>query len=73
MKFVVLRRHRGDRDYRPGDEREASESDVAHLVRAGVLRRKEEPKKAQAKAEEAPQNKAEAAPVNKSRGKKKAG
>lgn len=70
MKFEVLRRHRGDRDYRPGDEREANESDVVHLVRAGVLRRKAEPKRAQTKAEAAPQNKAEAAPLNKSRGKK---
>ena len=70
MKFEVLRRHRGDRDYRPGDEREANESDVVHLVRAGVLRRKEEPKKAQAKAEEAPQNKAETAPLNKGSKKK---
>lgn len=70
MKFVVLRRHRGDRDYRPGDEREANESDVVHLVRAGVLRRKEEPKKTPAKAEAAPQNKAEASPMNKGSKKK---
>lgn len=70
MKFVVLRRHRGDRDYRPGDEREANESDVVHLVRAGVLRRKEEPKKTSAKAEAAPQNKAEASPMNKGSKKK---
>lgn len=58
MKFQVLRRHLGDKLYEPGDEREASESDVAHLVRAGVLKRKAEP---------APKNKAEqAAPKNKS-------
>lgn len=37
MKFKVLRAHYGDRDYAEGDEREASEADVAHLVASGVL------------------------------------
>lgn len=57
MKFEVLRRHLGDKLYEPGEEREATEGDVAHLVRSGVLK----------KAEPAPKNKAEkAAPKNKS-------
>lgn len=55
MKFDVLRQHLGDRMYQPGEEREAAEADVVHLVRAGVLR----------KAELKPRNKAEAAPRNK--------
>ena len=37
MKYTVLREHLGDRDYRPGDEREADPSSVAHLVALGVL------------------------------------
>ncbi|MGE4339155.1 MAG: hypothetical protein AB7E55_24750 [Pigmentiphaga sp.] len=60
MKFRVIRQHLGDRMYWPGDEREATEGDVAHLVRAGVL----EP--LSAKAEPKPNNKAEkGAPANK--------
>lgn len=59
MKFNVIRQHFGDKMYMPGDEREASESDVAHLVKAGVL----EPVKG--KSESAPKNKAERAPQNK--------
>lgn len=60
MKFHVLRQHYGDQMYMPGDEREAAESDVKHLVDAGVLERAAE------KAELAPKNKAEpAAPSNK--------
>lgn len=43
MKFEVLRQHLGDRMYMPGDEREANQSDVAHLLRNGVLRVKAEP------------------------------
>ncbi|WP_404861858.1 hypothetical protein [Georhizobium sp. MAB10] len=58
MKFEVLRQHYGDKQYQAGDEREADERDVAHLVKSGVLKRKAEPKT---------QNKAEkAAPKNKS-------
>lgn len=37
MKYLVKREHLGDRDYRPGDEREANPSSVAHLVALGVL------------------------------------
>jgi len=36
--FYVLRQHFGDRSYVKGDTREANESDVAHLVRSGVLK-----------------------------------
>lgn len=57
MKFDVLRQHLGDRMYMPGDERELSEADAAHLVRQGVLKKKAEPKAAN-KAEPAPKNKA---------------
>ena len=37
MQYVVKREHFGDRQYLPGDTREATPSDVAHLVRNGVL------------------------------------
>lgn len=37
MEYTVLREHLGDRPYAAGDKREAAPSDVAHLVRAGVL------------------------------------
>lgn len=37
MKYLVEREHLGDRAYAKGDVREASPSEVAHLVRAGVL------------------------------------
>jgi len=57
--YNVLRQHLGDKMYMPGDERDAAENDVAHLVTNGVL--------APAKAERAPANKAEgAAPLNQS-------
>lgn len=59
MKYQVKRQHFGDRLYVAGDEREANERDVAHLVKAGVL----EPVKEKAKT--APKNKAEAKPENK--------
>lgn len=36
-RFNVLRQHYGDRDYVPGDTREADPAQVAHLVAAGVL------------------------------------
>ena len=48
--YEVLRRHQGDKFYEPGDEREASETDVSHLVKNGVLKEKSEDK---------PKNKAE--------------
>ncbi|WP_374832964.1 hypothetical protein [Paenochrobactrum pullorum] len=57
MKYEVLRRHQGDKFYEQGDEREASEVDVSHLVKSGVLK---------AKVEGKPKNKVEgAAPKNK--------
>jgi hypothetical protein len=37
VRFRVLRQHLGDRDYAPGDTREADPAVVAHLVAAGVL------------------------------------
>jgi len=37
MKFNVIRQHLGDRLYWAGDEREAEEKDVLHLVQNGVL------------------------------------
>jgi hypothetical protein len=65
MKFKVNRQHLGDRMYMPGDEREAAEAEVKHLIDAGVLE-----KAKSAKADQAPANKAEPAPENKSAGKK---
>lgn len=62
MKFRTLRRHYGDRMYEPGDEREAREDDVKHLVKAGVL----EPVEGKRKAA-APENKADAPAENKTR------
>jgi hypothetical protein len=66
MKYRVIRQHFGDRMYMPGDEREAGEADVQHLVASGVL----EP--AGEKSEQAPHNKAEPAPKNKRRSRGKA-
>lgn len=37
MKYTVMRQHFGDKLYMPGDEREAREADVSHLVSQGVL------------------------------------
>lgn len=37
MKYAVMRPHLGDKWYGTGDEREAKESSVAHLVKSGVL------------------------------------
>ena len=63
MKYDVLRRHIGDKFYEEGDEREANESDVVHLVKSGVLRPVGE------KPAAAPNNKAEkAAPKKKGEG-----
>jgi hypothetical protein len=36
-RYSVLRQHTGDREYLPGDTREADPAIVAHLVAAGVL------------------------------------
>lgn len=62
MKFRVLRQHEGDRFYAEGDEREADETDVAHLVAAGVLAKATDES---VKAEPKPKNKAEPALKNK--------
>lgn len=59
--FRVTRQHLGDRLYMPGDEREANESDVAHLVERGVL------ELVKAKAAQPVENKAEPKLRNKSR------
>lgn len=66
-EFVVKRQHLGDRMYLPGDTRQAAESEVAHLIKNGVLKREKPAKPEKGKAETgAPQNKAEsAAPKNK--------
>lgn len=37
MEYTVKRAHLGDKWYDAGDPREARESDVKHLVKAGVL------------------------------------
>lgn len=55
MKYTVKRQHLGDRMYHAGDEREAREADVEHLVSRGVL----------VKAEPDVKNKAEKATKNK--------
>lgn len=55
MKFTALRPHQGDQWYDVGDEREADEHDVSHLVISGVLE----------KAAPAVLNKAEPALANK--------
>lgn len=56
-KYTVNRRHLGDKMYQPGDEREARESDVAHLLARGVL--------SEVKAETKLRNKAEKPVLNK--------
>jgi len=58
MKYTVIRQHLGDRMYMPGEEREASPSEVRHLVKNDVL--------AEAKVERRPANKVEPAVQNKS-------
>lgn len=37
MKYEVKRQHFGDRMYESGDEREADDREVKHLVENGVL------------------------------------
>lgn len=56
-QFEVLRQHFGDKQYWPGDVRDASERDVSHLVKAGVLRAKAAPE-LKNKAEPSVKNKA---------------
>lgn len=62
QKYTVTRHLVGDRDYKPGDVREADPNDVAHLVRSGVLVPMTE------KAAPRPRNKARGVPKNKSVG-----
>lgn len=57
MKYIVKRAHLGDKPYAVGDLREADPTDVAHLVRSGLL--------VEQKAEPAPKNKA--APIAKNK------
>lgn len=63
MKFMVIRQHLGDRMYMPGDEREAQESEVAHLLKNGVLEKAGV--SGQKKAAPKPLNKKDRAPLNK--------
>lgn len=59
--FIVMRQHVGDRDYRPGERRDADPAQVAHLVAAGVLK---------PVGNAAPENKRAAKPEPKSGGQK---
>ncbi|QDP57381.1 MAG: hypothetical protein Unbinned3696contig1008_59 [Prokaryotic dsDNA virus sp.] len=61
MMFKVIRYHIGDKPYEPGDDREADETEVSHLIGTVLERAKPEAKK----AEPALKNKMEAAPANK--------
>ena len=45
MKYFVKRPHFGDKAYRRGDIREASENDVKHLVERGLIEKMAEPPK----------------------------
>jgi hypothetical protein len=62
-----LRRHIGDRFYEEGDAREAKAEEVAHLVRAGVLKvaGNKPDHGARKKAQPRPRNKAEPKLANK--------
>ena len=60
-KYRVTRHHIGDKDYSPGDTREAEPAVVAHLVERGVLvpaNKADAP--AKNKADPKPANKADA-------------
>lgn len=70
-KYEVMRHHTGDKEYAPGDAREAKESDVTHLVKNGVLRAASGEKAASApanKADPRPDNKAAPKPATKAKG-----
>lgn len=56
MKFKTIRPHLGDKFYEPGDERDADEREVAHLLASGTLEKMADPVKN--KAEPAVKNKA---------------
>lgn len=57
--YNVLRQHFGDKLYLPGDEREATPADVAHLVVNGVLEEKSEGQPKNKAKKSAPKNKSE--------------
>jgi len=57
--YKVVRQHFGDKMYMPGDEREAAEGDVAHLIRNGVLVEEKKAKPLANKAAPAVKNKSE--------------
>lgn len=59
--YRVLRQMDGDRPYKPGETRQLSEADAAHLVRLGVL------VEVKAESEPSSMNKVELAPANKAR------
>ncbi|WP_457663413.1 hypothetical protein [Sinorhizobium medicae] len=56
-EFTVKRQHLGGRMYLPGDTRQAAESEVAHLIRNGVLQKAKAPKPEKGKAEPGPPGK----------------
>lgn len=56
--YKVLRRHDGDKEYHPGDERIAKPADVQHLIDLGVLALVEENADAAPEPEAAPEDKA---------------
>lgn len=56
--YTVMRAHQGDKWYAEGDEREADENYVAHLVERGVLQEKAAPKPKNKAVQSAPKNKA---------------
>ena len=58
-EYKVLRQHYGDKQYWPGDTREANKNDVQHLIEGGTLEAVE------AKAAPKAANKAEPAVANK--------
>ena len=65
MQFYVKEPHLGDKQYNPGDTREAEKHEVQHLIDLGIL--SEEAPEDGAKADAAPSNKSEGgAPENKS-------
>ena len=59
MKFNVIRQHLGDKMYMPGDEREATQAEVRHLVANGVLEEVKAERKLPNKAEPVVKNKAD--------------
>lgn len=60
--YTVIRQHLGDKMYMPGDSRKAEPSEVAHLIKSGVLA-----EGSGVKAEKPASNKAAPAVRNKAR------